>query len=133
MTLKIATIESMTGGAIGAAFAKIAGASSWYLGGYIVYSHQFKKQLGLNVENGVINKNFVLQMSNWLKKETNADINIAISGNAGPATQDNKEIGLVYIAFNDKVYELNFIGSRKKIIDQAVDFVLQQIKNNLVN
>ena len=120
--MKIATVESFTGGLMAAKITSMPGASKYYKGSLISYSNEIKELLGVDTSNGVINEKVALEMALKGKEYFNVDLCISFTGNAGPTAMENKPVGEVYISFNDKVYPLTLKGNRDQIRNQAVEF-----------
>ncbi|MDO6743611.1 competence/damage-inducible protein A [Tenacibaculum soleae] len=127
-TLSVA--ESLTGGKIAAQLVSVPGASSYFKGGFITYTAELKMQL-LGVKKEVIEKYTVVskqvakEMAVGCLEKLKTDYAIAVTGNAGPTTDNNdKSIGLVYIAIasqsNVEVHEFNFGQPREKVINRTV-------------
>ena len=120
--IKIACAESCTGGLISKRITDIAGVSKIFTGGVVTYSNDLKMKL-LEVSNetlvnkGAVSKEVAEEMAIGLKKLSNADISLSVTGIAGPdgGTED-KPVGLVYIAVAYKkyvdVYRFIFNGDR---------------------
>lgn len=129
MKKTLASIESFTGGLFASEIVKKPGASSFFKGSIVVYSNEIKEKLGIDVSNGVINKETALAMALAGKKFFNVDYCVSFTGNAGPSTMENKKVGLVYMAINDKVYEKQFrFKNRNWIRKKSVKFILKKIK-----
>jgi len=100
----VAVAESCTGGALGAAFTAVPGASDGFAGGVIAYSNRIKSAV-LNVpaelldRHGAVSDAVVVAMAEGVRDQFGCDWGIAISGVAGPCggTQD-KPVGLVHLA-----------------------------------
>jgi PncC family amidohydrolase len=139
--IKIASAESCTGGLLSALFTSISGSSEFFERGFITYSNQSKiEMLGVKEKTlkdcGAVSKEVVKEMALGALKNSKADIAIAITGIAGPKSDDTKKpVGLVYIAIAEKeialVNEFNFSGSRDEIriktIISAIE-ILTQLK-----
>ena len=123
----IGSIESFTGGLFASTIVSKSGCSSFYKGGIIAYSNKIKQKFNIDTSKGVINKEVAMEMSLKGKEFLNVDICVSFTGNAGPSVIENKPIGLVYIAINEKVYELYLKGSRNKIQKDAVEFALKKL------
>lgn len=100
--LKIKIAESFTGGALGAAFTSIAGASDYLVEDIVTYSVVSKhKRLGVPfetiAEKGVVSGDTAYNMALGLMVSGDCDIAIATTGNAGPSVQ-NGSLGLCYVA-----------------------------------
>lgn len=102
--LKIATAESCTGGMIAEMITDISGASSVFDCGIVSYSNEIKSSLlGVSEEtlrtHGAVSEETVREMVKGILNISGADIAVAVSGIAGPLSDDtNKPVGLIYIA-----------------------------------
>ena len=101
--LKIALAESCTGGLLASTITSISGASKIFNLGLVTYSNQAKIKV-LKVNKNVIKKYGAVSheccyaMVNNLSKISKANINVSITGIAGPkGGTKQKPIGLVYI------------------------------------
>ena len=100
---KISVAESCTGGLLAANITSISGASKVFNLGFVTYSNQAKIKI-LKVNKNIIKKygavspECCLAMVNNLSKISNANINVSITGIAGPkGGTKQKPVGLVYI------------------------------------
>ena len=101
--LKIAFAESCTGGLLASTITAINGASKVFILGLVTYSNQSKIKI-LKVNKNIIKKYGAVSheccytMVNNLSKISKANINVSISGIAGPkGGTKQKPVGLVYI------------------------------------
>ena len=101
--LKISFAESCTGGLLASSITSISGASKIFNLGLITYSNQAKIKI-LKVNKNIIKKygavshECCLAMVNNLSKISKANINVSITGIAGPkGGSKQKPVGLVYI------------------------------------
>ena len=101
--LKISFAESCTGGMLASKFTSISGASKVFNLSLVTYSNQTKIMM-LNINNNIIKKYGAVSheccsaMVNGLSKISKAQINVSITGIAGPnGGTKEKPIGLVYI------------------------------------
>lgn len=125
----IASVESFTGGAFSYEFIKQPGASKVFKGSLVTYSNEIKEKFGIDTTNGVVNKKVAKEMAILGKKYFNVDYCISFTGNAGPKALDNKEVGLVYIAINENVFEIQFKDlTRNEIILESVSFAIEKLK-----
>lgn len=122
--ITFASIESFTGGMFASEIVSIPGASKFFKGSLITYSNDIKEKLGINTSNGVINKVVCKEMAMKGKKYFNVDYCFSFTGNAGPSSMENIDVGVVFIAINDEVHELKLEGSRDEIRKMSVDFAL---------
>ncbi len=100
-TLSVA--ESCTGGMISSRIINVPGASEVFLGGVVAYDNSVKKNL-LKVSDdileryGAVSEQCVLQMAQGVKRLTNSDIALSVSGIAGPSGgSDEKPVGTVFL------------------------------------
>ena len=121
----LSSIESLTGGLFASTITSIPGASKYFKGTIVTYQNEIKEKLGIDTTRGVINREVALSMSRIGRKFFNSDICVSFTGNAGPDGMDNKPVGLVFIAINEEVFELNFKGSRNEIRRKAVEFAIK--------
>ena len=101
--IKISVAESCTGGLLASAITSISGASKIFNLGLITYSNQAKIKI-LKVNKKIIKKYGAVSheccyaMVNNLSKISKANINVSITGIAGPRGGTKaKPVGLVYI------------------------------------
>ena len=101
--LKLAVVESCTGGLLASTITSISGASKIFNLGLVTYSNQAKIKI-LKVNKNIIKKYGTVSseccyaMVNNLSKISKANINISITGIAGPnGGTKQKPVGLVYI------------------------------------
>ena len=145
----ITTAESITGGMISAAITSVEGASECFKVGYVSYSNKAKRKL-LSVKKellrkeGAVSSSVAKEMAIGAMMESEADLAVAVTGNAGPTALENagptaledKEIGLVYIAVcaggKTKVEEYHFAGTRKEIREQCCNTALVMVRNYLL-
>jgi len=141
--LKISFAESCTGGLLASAITSISGSSQIFNLGLITYSNQAKiKFLKVNKniikKYGAVSHESCLSMVNNLSKISKANINVSITGIAGPkGGTKQKPVGLVYIGVKkgNKV-QINkcFFKSKKRssiqkaTVKKALDLVLRIIK-----
>ena len=101
--LKISFAESCTGGLLASSITSISGASKIFNLGLITYSNQAKiKFLKINKniikKYGAVSHECCLAMVNNLSKISKANINVSVTGIAGPnGGTKQKPVGLVYI------------------------------------
>jgi nicotinamide-nucleotide amidase len=121
----LAVAESCTGGLISHKITRVAGSSSYYLGGLTTYANSMKNHF-LKVDqdlldtHGAVSEEVAIAMVNGLSQETGADICLSVTGIAGPdGGTEEKPVGTVYIGFSrDNIvdcFRYNFHGSREQI------------------
>ena len=101
--LKISFVESCTGGLLASTVTSISGASKVFNLGFVTYSNQAKiKVLKMNKniikKYGAVSHECCYAMVKNLSKISKANINVSITGIAGPKGGSKlKPVGLVYI------------------------------------
>jgi len=139
--LSISTAESCTGGLLGQNITSIPGASQIFSQGIITYSNSAKMQyLGVREKtlktHGAVSCECAKEMAQGMRRISNSDISVAITGIAGPSGGTaEKPVGLVYISLAHKngvcVKKFNFSGSREKIRNYAVLNALNLVREYL--
>lgn len=143
--LKLATAESCTGGLIAKRITDVSGSSEVFEGGVVCYSNRFKENvLGVSPETlkkyGAVSRETAREMVRGVLSLTKADIAVAVTGIAGPSSDDtNKPVGLVYIAVSNgkstivKKLLNNFTGdvreqNRSISADTALEMIMEAIR-----
>ncbi len=127
--LTVTTAESCTGGMLAARIVNVPGASEVFRQGLVTYSNKAKRRL-LDVNKatlkkyGAVSKETVKEMATGGVFASDADACVAVTGIAGPDSEEDKPVGLVYIGccMKDKVEveKYQFKGNRQKVREQAV-------------
>ena len=139
----IATAESCTGGAIGAAITSVAGSSAYFNGGVVAYSNDVKHSV-LNVSGssldkyGAVSQQVVEEMALGAKALMKADWSVATSGIAGPTGGSvDKPVGTVWLAWVNpqgvvRSEKFMFGPFRDRTIIRTVDTALMTLVRELV-
>lgn len=97
----LATLESMTGGVLGALLTGIPGASKSYLGGLVPYSLEAKSQLPIPLEvaaqHGVVSAAFAEAMAQAARALLGATYGLSTTGVAGPETLEGQPVGTLFV------------------------------------
>ena len=141
--LKISFAESCTGGLLASAITSISGASKVFNLGLVTYSNQSKIKI-LKVNRNIIKKYGAVSheccyaMVKNLSKISKANINISITGIAGPkGGTKQKPVGLVYVGVKkgNKISINKFLFKTKKrsliqksTVKKALNLVLRVAK-----
>ncbi len=140
---KISVAESCTGGLLASKITSISGASKIFDLGIITYSNKAKiNVLKVNKKTikkyGAVSPECCKEMVNNLSKISKANINVSITGIAGPkGGTKNKPVGLVYIGVkkNNKVIVNKCLFKSKKrssiqiaSVNKALDLVIRITK-----
>jgi nicotinamide-nucleotide amidase len=121
----VAVAESCTGGLLGARFTSIPGSSQYFVGGFITYSNELKREmLGVSTETlesfGAVSAETAQAMAVGARERTGSTYAVSITGVAGPdGGTEEKPVGLVYMAIagpeGPVVTHRQFIGDRERI------------------
>lgn len=142
----IGVAESLTAGSLMAALASIPGASNAFRGGVVSYATPLKHKLlnvdaGLIAREGVVNAEVATQMAEGARQITNCGVSpttwgLATTGVAGPASQDGKPVGMVYIGIaspngSQAWGPFYFAGDRERIQKATVLEALSRLRDAL--
>ena len=127
--LSISVAESCTGGLLANNLTKLSNASKYFQIGLITYSNSAKIKI-LKVNKNIIRKygavshECCLAMVNSLSKISKANINVSITGIAGPnGGTKQKPVGLVYIGvkkgIKTHIYKCLFKNKKRSSIQKA--------------
>lgn len=105
--VRLATVESCTGGLVGHLITQTPGSSAYYLGGFVTYSDQLKRDLvgvadDVLAAHGAVSAQTAMAMAAGGRARTGADLAAAVTGIAGPdGGSPDKPVGLTYVAVSD--------------------------------
>ena len=141
--IKISVAESCTGGLLASTITSTSGASKIFNLGLVTYSNQAKIQI-LKVNKNIIKKYGAVsheccsEMVKNLSKISKANINVSITGVAGPrGGTKNKPVGLVFIGVKkgNKIQIIKCLFKNKKrlsiqkaTVKKALNLVLRAAK-----
>ena len=137
--LKLSIAESATGGYLSHMVTNISGSSEIFECGVITYSDKSKSEiLGVDPEMikefGAVSDIVARQMAEGIRRITNSEIGIGITGIAGPTGgTELKPVGLVYISYSFKdqiiVDKHNFQTSRIKFKQKVLEDVITKLES----
>ncbi|MCH3966968.1 MAG: CinA family protein [Bacilli bacterium] len=133
--LTLSSMESLTGGLFSATFTSIPGASEVFQGAAVTYQDNVKSLFGVSPktiqEHGAISSECAREMALSAAKFFQTDCSVSFTGNAGPSAEEDKPVGLVFIAvlLKDHLYkyELHLSGDREEIRKACVDFAFRKM------
>lgn len=141
LTLHNATIsaaESCTGGLLAQRLTSIAGSSSYFLGGVVVYSNELKTAwAGVPAEiiqaKGAVSSEVAIALAEGIRRRVGSTFGVGITGIAGPGGgSEEKPVGTVHIALSHGggVQErgVRFPGDREMIRFQASQLALDMVR-----
>lgn len=113
--LKVATAESLTGGLLSATLTEVEGASDFFVGSLVCYSTEAKRDVAgvdpeILAEHGAVSAECAAALAEAAAKRFDADVGVATTGVAGPAKQEGKEPGTIFVgAYVDGRSEARFV------------------------
>lgn len=142
--LVMATAESCTGGLIAKRITDISGSSAVFNCGIVSYSNEIKESvLGVNPstlkEYGAVSEQTVREMVKGVLKISGADVAVAVSGIAGPNSDNTqKTVGTIWLAVsngretNVKLLQNSFDddvrnSNRNSAADVAFELILSMV------
>lgn len=141
LTLHNATIsaaESCTGGLLAQRLTSIAGSSSYFLGGVVVYSNELKTAwAGVPADviqaKGAVSSEVAIALADGIRRRVGSTFGVGITGIAGPGGgSEEKPVGTVHIALSHAggVQErgVRFPGDREMIRFQASQVALDMVR-----
>ncbi|MEU5716042.1 CinA family protein [Streptomyces sp. NPDC020403] len=137
----VAVAESLTGGLVAAELTSVPGASLSFRGSVTAYATPLKQRLlgvdgALLAERGAVDPDVAGAMAAGVREALDADWGVSTTGVAGPAPQDGKPVGTVYVAVSgpggvQKVAGLRLNGERADIRKESVRSVLDLLFGEL--
>lgn len=142
--LTLASCESLTSGLFASSVTNVIGSSAVFKGGLVTYNNEIKHKLAqvplqILSEFGAVSEQTAYYMAYNTQQFFATDMAISFTGNAGPTAQENKPIGLCFIAVcykgKTEVESYHFQTQnrdevRKNCIDQGIENILKKIKEN---
>src|SRR5438067_3503617 len=139
----IAAAESCTAGLLMAALADIVDASEHFKGGVVPYVPEDKASvLGVDraiiEDHGVVSADCAQAMAKRVRDMFGSDVGVAITGVAGPTQQEEKPVGLVFVAVavdgSTAVREHRFKGGRAAnriaAVEAALDLLIAEVRSD---
>ena len=128
--LRIATVESCTGGGIAALLTDLPGSSQWFERGFVTYSNQAKMEMvGVDATtlemHGAVSEAVALEMAAGGVAHSRAECALAVTGIAGPdGGSPDKPVGMVCFAWagfgrSDRAETRYFTGGRDSVRQQS--------------
>ena len=99
----IAVAESLTGGLLVQALARVQGSGAWLAGGVVAYASSVKRELLHVTAEKVVSREAAEQMAAGGRRCLGADVAVSVTGVAGPERQDGMPPGTVWIGTDDGV------------------------------
>ncbi len=135
--LTLGVAESLTGGLVASRLAETEGASKWFRGSVVSYHSKVKYDL-LDVPEGpVVCEEAAVAMAIGACRALEADVGLGITGVAGPAEQEGKPVGTVFMAVacgeSVDAREEHFPGDRQHVRQFATITLLDMLRRRLLD
>ncbi|MGH9296353.1 MAG: competence/damage-inducible protein A [Acidimicrobiales bacterium] len=134
--LRLAVAESLTGGLLASRIISVPGASEWFLGGVVTYATSLKQSLLGVGEGPVVSIEAAVAMAEGVRRLIGAEVALATTGVAGPATQDGQQVGTVIAGVSmagreSKARSFQLPGDRERVRQMAVISALDVLRKQL--
>ena len=139
--LTLAAAESCTGGMLSGRITDLPGASQIFKGSVCAYANEVKTDVlsvprALLEEHGAVSEPVARAMAENVRVMMRADIGVSVTGVAGPASSDQKPVGMVCFAIasakGTTAYTYNLGNGRYRIrvssVNRALDLVRRYIQ-----
>jgi len=98
----VSVAESCTGGLLGERLTSVAGSSSYFLGGFLVYAEHLKTKLlgvdaGLIAQYSAVSEAVAEAMAVGARARTGATYGVSITGEAGPESATGAPVGTIIV------------------------------------
>jgi nicotinamide-nucleotide amidase len=136
----VASAESLTGGRLATIFSEVPGSSSTFKGGVVSYATEMKIEvLGVSEQivdtHGVVSAECAEAMAQGVRSLTGATYGVSTTGVAGPAEQEGKPPGTVFVGVAGPggvtAVSLELEGDRSAITHQTVEAALAALEDAL--
>jgi nicotinamide-nucleotide amidase len=121
--LTIGVAESLTGGSLSAAVARVEGSGAWYRGAIVAYSAQTKHEVLDVPTEKIVSEPAAVAMADAVAARLDARLTIAVTGVAGPDEQDGEAPGTVWLATHcdgqTEAQLLQLAGTPDEIVEQT--------------
>lgn len=129
--IAIGTAESLTTGNLAAMLGKASSSGDWYRGGIVAYHEKVKHTL-LEVPDGpVVSEQAAAAMARSTATLLGANLTIAVTGEAGPQSQEDQPPGTVWAAVYDRGKTRSeckeFDGDPEEVLAQTLSFALDSL------
>jgi nicotinamide-nucleotide amidase len=138
----VALAESCTGGLVAKLLTDVAGASDYFLGGWVAYANLLKqRELGVRAKtlaaHGAVSEAVAREMAEGALQRAGANLALSLTGIAGPAGgTEEKPVGTVWIALarregsrsQSSAQSFRFAGDRESVRERAARTALNMLR-----
>jgi nicotinamide-nucleotide amidase len=128
--------ESLTGGLAASRLVNVSGASRWFRGSVVSYASEVKYALLGVPEGPVVSEEAAKAMADGARSVLGSDVGLAITGVAGPDTQDDRPPGTVFVGLAraghpTEAFGFNVPGDRDRVRQYATIAALDLLRRTL--
>jgi nicotinamide-nucleotide amidase len=131
----IAIAESLTGGMLVQALARVSGSGQWLRGAVVAYASAVKHDLLAVTAEKVVSQLAAEEMARSVRQRLGADVAVSVTGAAGPDPQDGEPPGTVWIGVDDgravTATRVQLDGSPEDVCHQTVLAALERVLGRL--
>jgi nicotinamide-nucleotide amidase len=137
--LSLAVAESLTGGLVGSRLTNVVGASEWFRGCIVSYASEVKFDVLGVPEGPVVSDVAAKAMALGVRKVLGADVGLSVTGVAGPAEQDGRAPGTVFLGIalpgddTGESIELHLPGDRERVRQFSTISLLDALRHRLLS
>lgn len=127
--LTVSTAESLTAGNIAAQLGKAPDAGAWFSGGIVAYNREVKRSV-LHVPDGpVVSEEAARVMAHSIATLMGTTLALAVTGEAGPQTQEDVAPGTVWFGVVDhgraETEKRVFSGDPEDVLADTIEFAIR--------
>ncbi|CAN5891742.1 competence/damage-inducible protein A [soil metagenome] len=133
--------ESLTGGLMGARIVDVAGASDVFRGSIVSYASDVKTSILGVAEGPVVSAEAATAMAVGARRVLGADVGVAVTGVAGPDSQEGRPPGTVFVGLDlgpaaaeagPEAFEVQLPGHRLQVRQFSVITALSALRTRLL-
>ncbi|MBY6351063.1 CinA family protein [Rhodococcoides corynebacterioides] len=132
--LRIATAESLTAGNIAANLGRAPSAGRWFRGAVVAYAEEVKHDLLLVPEGPVVSEASARAMAAGVADLTGANLAVAVTGEAGPETDEDVPAGTVWFGLADHgavtAERVVFDGDPPEVLAATIEHSLRLLRDH---
>jgi PncC family amidohydrolase len=139
--LRLATVESCTGGLVAHVITEISGSSDYFAGALVTYSNELKEVLAdvphdVLAAHGAVSAQVARAMAEGARRRLGVDLAVSVTGIAGPdGGSAAKPVGLTYVGVADAegfdvrryVWDGDRAANKRRSAEAALDLVLERV------
>ncbi len=130
--------ESVTGGLMASRIVSVPGASEWFRGSLVTYASEVKQSLLGVGEGPVVSEPAAREMAAAARRVLGADVGLAVTGVAGPTTQDDQPPGTIFAGLAlpgsaPEAVPLRVPGDRDRVRQMGTISVLDVLRRRLLD